>query len=184
MEWRDIAQTVGKIAPIAGGALAGKAGSAVGSIIAGVLGVEERPEAVEAAIQADPQAVERLRRLEQEHEREMLKLSLESETARLSEINQTMRAEVGSESTFRAGWRPFNGWMLALSLASVNFGLIGVIIKDPTQLSVVVDVLIWSVAAQAAVQGVNIKQRSNDKARQMGQTPSGFMDAISAIRKR
>jgi hypothetical protein len=55
---------------------------------------------------------------------------------------------------------------------------------DPAQLSVVVDVLIWSVAAQAAVQGVNIKQRSNDKARQLGQTPSSFMDALSAFRKR
>ena len=36
--------------------------------------------------------------------------------------------------------------------------------------------------AQGAVQGVNIKQRSNDKARKLGQTPGGFMDLVKGIR--
>jgi hypothetical protein len=32
--------------------------------------------------------------------------------------------------------------------------------------------------AQGAVQGVNIKKRSDDKALQMGQKPASFMDMI------
>ncbi|MFC7091004.1 3TM-type holin [Halomonas salifodinae] len=132
---------------------------------------------------ADPETVERIKRLDQEHEREILSLTLQAETARLAEINKTMRAELGSDSAWRAGWRPFNGWMLALSLAVVNFGLVAVVLRDPTQLAQVVDVLIWSVVAQGAVQGVNIKQRSNDKARQLGQAPGGFMDLFKGIRK-
>ncbi|WP_299231696.1 3TM-type holin [uncultured Halomonas sp.] len=177
MEWSDIAETVGKVAPAAGAALYGPAGAAVGGLVSRALGVEQSPEAVAQAI-ADPQAAERLRRLDREHEREILSLTLQAETTRLAEINKTMRAETESDSAWRAGWRPFNGWMLALSLASVNIGLVAVVIMDPAQLPEVVDVLIWSVVAQGAVQGVNIKQRSNDKARQLGQAPSGFMDAI------
>mgnify|MGYP006896979909 CR=1 FL=1 len=60
----------------------------------------------------------------------------------------------------------------------VNIGLIAIVVRDPTQLAQVVDVLIWSVVAQGAVQGVNIKKRSDDKALQMGQKPSTFMDMI------
>jgi len=183
MEWRDVAETVGKMAPAAGGALGGPAGAAVGGLVARVLGVAEQPEAVAKAVQTDPEAAERLKRLDQEHEREILSLTLQAETTRLTEINKTMRAELGSDSAWRAGWRPFNGWMLALSLAAVNFGLVAVVIMDPAQLAQVVDVLIWSVVAQGAVQGVNIKQRSNDKARQLGMQPGGFMDLVKGIRK-
>lgn len=177
MEWRDIAETVGKVAPIAGGALGGPAGSAIGSLLARALGVEETPEAV-AQASSDPAAAVKLRRLAQEHEREILSLTLQAETTRLSEVNQTMRAETQTDSTFRAGWRPFNGWMLAISLASVNIGLVAIVVRDPTQLAQVVEVLIWSVVAQGAVQGVNIKKRSDDKALQLGQKPGTFMDMI------
>ncbi|GEK46541.1 hypothetical protein HPA02_08240 [Bisbaumannia pacifica] len=182
MDWSDVAETVARVAPAAGGALGGPAGAAVGGLIARVLGVDETPEAVAQAA-ADPQAAERLKRLDQEHEREILSLTLQAETTRLTEINKTMRAEVGSDSAWRAGWRPFNGWMLALSLAVVNFGLVAVVLRDPAQLAQVVDVLIWSVVAQGAVQGVNIKQRSNDKARQLGQQPGGLMDLVRSARK-
>jgi len=182
LEWSDIAETVAKVAPAAGGAMGGPAGAAVGSLLARVLGVDESPKAVRQAVQQDPEAAAKLKRIDQEHEREILSLTLEAETSRLAEINRTMRTEIDSDSAWRAGWRPFNGWMLALSLAAVNFGMVAVVLRDPTQLAQVVDVLIWSVVAQGAVQGVNIKQRSNDKARQLGQTPGGFMDLVKGIR--
>lgn len=177
MNWTDAAKTVGKVAPVLGGALYGGAGSAVGGLIATALGVDSTPEAVAQAA-SDPDAAIKLKRIEQEHEREILSLTLQAETTRLSEINKTMRAETQTDSTFRAGWRPFNGWMLAISLASVNIGLVAIVVRDPTQLTQVVDVLIWSVVAQGAVQGVNIKKRSDDKALQMGQKPASFMDMI------
>ena len=182
MDWSDVADTVGKVAPAAGGALGGPAGAAVGGLIARVLGVDESPAAIAQAV-ADPQAAEKLKRIDQEHEQEILSLTLQAETTRLTEINKTMRAEVGADGWWKSGWRPFNGWMLALSLGAVNIGLIVVVLREPSRLAEVVDVLIWSVLAQGAVQGVNIKQRSNDKARQLGHRPGGFMDLIQGIRK-
>ena len=180
MRWSDVAETVGKVAPRVGAALGGPAGGAVGGLIATALGVDKTPEAVEQAT-GNPEAALKLKQIEQEHQREILSLTLQAETTRLSEINKTMRAETQTDSTFRGGWRPFNGWMLSLSLASVNLGMVAVVLMDPTQLTAAVDVLIWSVVAQGAVQGINIKQRSNDKARQLGQSPTGLLDAVREL---
>jgi hypothetical protein len=61
MDWKDIASTVGKAAPILGTLLGGPAGAAVGSIIASALGTGNDPAEVERAIAADPQALLKLR---------------------------------------------------------------------------------------------------------------------------
>ena len=64
MDWRDLASTVGKAAPILGTLLGGPAGAAVGSIIASALGTGNDPQEVEKAIAADPQALVKLREIE------------------------------------------------------------------------------------------------------------------------
>lgn len=95
MRWEDIATTVGKIAPAAGGALGGPAGAAVGGLIASALGVSARPEAVAQALQADPQAAVKLRQIE-----------ADLEATLIHGRTQAVTAEVGGESWLQRNWRP------------------------------------------------------------------------------
>lgn len=63
MEWKDIANVVGKAAPMLGTLLGGPAGAAVGSIISSALGTDNDPSAVSAAL-ADPASAVKLREIE------------------------------------------------------------------------------------------------------------------------
>jgi predicted kinase len=64
MEWKDIAGIVGKAAPILGTVLGGPAGGLVGGMVAAALGTENTPDAVNAAIAADPASALKLAQLE------------------------------------------------------------------------------------------------------------------------
>ena len=64
MNWADIAQTVGKAAPLLGTLLGGPAGAAVGAIVASALGTGNDPEAVSAELAKNPDALVKLREIE------------------------------------------------------------------------------------------------------------------------
>jgi hypothetical protein len=63
MDWKDIAGTVGKAAPLLGTLLGGPAGAAVGALVASALGTDSDPASVSAALR-DPATVVRLREIE------------------------------------------------------------------------------------------------------------------------
>lgn len=70
MDWKQVGNAAISVgAPLLGGALFGPAGAAVGSIIAGKLGIspESTPEQVMAAITGDPDAALKLREIETTH---------------------------------------------------------------------------------------------------------------------
>lgn len=190
MEWRDVASTVGKVAPLVGGALGGPAGAAVGRLAAGVLGVESSPQALSKAA-SDPEAANKLRQLELDHKEQLTRMTLEAETARLGEINKTMRAETDSNDAYVRRWRPTYGyftaaaWFVQMTGITVILGLVAY--RDPGELATVVGALgtvltalmgLWGIAL--AVLGVNISKRSQDKQVAAGQQPpGGFMGAIA-----
>lgn len=60
MDWKDIAATAGKFAPMVGTLLGGPAGAAIGSLVAVALGTANTPDAINAAIATDPQAALKL----------------------------------------------------------------------------------------------------------------------------
>lgn len=64
MEWKDLATTVGKAAPMLGTLIGGPAGAAVGSLIASALGTQATPDAVESIIASNPDALVKLREIE------------------------------------------------------------------------------------------------------------------------
>jgi len=64
MSWKKIGKLIGSHAPMLGSLVGGKGGEMVGSIIASTLGVDNTPEAIEAAIASDPNAALKLRELE------------------------------------------------------------------------------------------------------------------------
>ncbi len=95
MEWRDVAETVGEVAPAVGAALGGPGGRAVGGLVARSLGVAARPEAVAAAVQEDPHAAIALRKIE-----------ADLEVALVEGRTSAITAEVQGESWLQRSWRP------------------------------------------------------------------------------
>ena len=107
--WDKIKGVVSGMAPALGTALGGPAGGAVGSLVASALGVDDTPDAVQKALQSDPEAASKLQRLQTEHQQEIRSRVLEAETSRLTQINKTMRAELKHDGWFKSGWRPAIG---------------------------------------------------------------------------
>lgn len=94
MEWKDVAGTVGKVAPMLGTLIGGPAGAAVGSIIASALGTPSTPDAVEAAIASNPDALIKLRQIESDR------------VTRLQELlTDQAKVEIQAEAADRASAR-------------------------------------------------------------------------------
>lgn len=114
MNWKDIADTVGKLAPMLGTALGGPAGAAVGTMISVALGTENTPDAVAEAVKNDPAAAVKLAEIQAN-----LKIAqLNADTAQHSENQQTARAEQQSGDEYVRRTRP----SLARKSAFVTFG--------------------------------------------------------------
>jgi hypothetical protein len=64
MDWKDIAGTVGKAAPILGTLLGGPAGAAVGALVASALGTGSDPSEVAQVLATNPDAAVKLRQIE------------------------------------------------------------------------------------------------------------------------
>ncbi|MDR5867936.1 3TM-type holin [Halomonas koreensis] len=194
MDWKDAIEAVAEHAPAVatalGGPTAGGITAGAARMVTGLLGVENTPEGLAGALQ-DPAKLAELKRIDNDHRLELEKLRLEAEaakaaeeTARLAEINKTIRAETQSEDAFVRRWRPTFGYLVALAWL-LQSGAIGwALVRDPSQagsLAQAVTALtpMWSVAL--AILGINVHKRSQDKQVAAGQRPSGFMDAIKGI---
>lgn len=173
MDWKDAAETVGKVAPAVGGALYGGAGYALGSGLSKLLGVEDSPEAVSQALQQDPEAAVKLRQLEADMDQ--ARMSARVERQRM--VNETMQAEAKQEGWFRYGWRPAMGWVFTLSLGAMVSVMAVAVARDHTLVtnSEFTGMLVWLFATMGATLGLNIKKRSDDK--QGGAAP-GFIDRM------
>lgn len=75
--WESIKEIIGGGAPIIGGLLGGKAGGAVGELIASALGVDNSPESIEKALKNNPEAMIKLKELENSKEIAILQAQLE-----------------------------------------------------------------------------------------------------------
>lgn len=70
--WDKVLELIGDAAPTVGGLLGGPAGAAVGGLVAKALGVEDKPEAIEEALRANPEALVKIRELEASRELALL----------------------------------------------------------------------------------------------------------------
>lgn len=77
MKWSDLKNEVGAKLPMLGNLLAGRAGEAVGQLVADVLGVEAKPERVFEALQNNPDALLKLEKFKCNHEYQLQQLALE-----------------------------------------------------------------------------------------------------------
>lgn len=190
MEWRDAVGEVAKYAPAVatalGGPGVGAATAGAAQFVTAALGIENSPAALVAATQ-DPDKRAELVRLGNQHREALEELRIEAEkaaaaevTARLAETQKTLRAELATEGWFKSGWRPFLGWVFALSLGGLAVVMAYIIALNPTVVSDTefTGMLIWLFVTMGAALGINVRQRSVDKARSMGQSPKSFIDEI------
>jgi hypothetical protein len=121
MEWKDIANTVGKAAPILGTLLGGPAGTAIGALVASALGTAATPDAVSQAMQTNPDAAVKLAQIEADQKIKLSELAADQAKAQIAasaqsitDINKTMQAETASEHWPTYSWRPFIGFCFGL----------------------------------------------------------------------
>lgn len=186
-----IGAVLGKAAPVVGGLLGGPAAGAVVSLLSNTIGVEDSPDAVLKALEADPGAVERIRRLELQQRAELVRLRLTAETNRIeqdtkkiAEVNQTMRIEAASNFAYVRNWRPTWGYATAFSWTVQSIAIAGVIIFAPERAGVVAQLVgaltpMWGIAM--VVLGVAAKSRSEDKGLAAGHPPkTGLLSALAS----
>ena len=139
MDWKDIAGTVGKAAPILGTLLGGPAGAAVGGLIASALGTGNNPDEVAAAV-AGPDALVKLREIEAKRQTDLqglltaqAKAEIAAAVASVQAVNQTMQAEAKADHWPTYSWRPAIGFVFAAYIASLF--LLPLVGKAPVVLS-------------------------------------------------
>lgn len=127
MDWKDVAQVLAKSAPYLGSLLLGPAGAGVGAIIAKTLGTTEDPAAVLQELNSNPEAVLKLREIEanerirtQELANELAGKHLDAEVSAVQAVNETMRAEAGSEHWQTYSWRPALGFAVAFNTVAAS----------------------------------------------------------------
>lgn len=83
MSWSKLGKTVAEFAPMLGGVLGGPAGAGIGKVVASVFGVEDKPDVLEQAIKADPDAAVKLRKIELDNKVDLEQITLETTKAEL-----------------------------------------------------------------------------------------------------
>jgi len=123
MQWKDVGKVVGEFAPLLGDLLPIPGAGIAGRLISSALGVENTPDAIHAAIKADPEAAIKLAKIESENEALLQQQLLAAETSRIVAVNTTMQSESDSEHWMQWSWRPFVGYVFAVSFFGVYFFL-------------------------------------------------------------
>lgn len=122
MQWSEIADVVGKTAPIVGCILGSPAGAAVGSLVATTLGTSNTPDAVSAALLADPQAALKLKDLEANSLVHLQQLAITAEQNRL----QTAAPAPARGSVRKLIAQP-NDWIRPIITVLLLLGAIGIV---------------------------------------------------------
>jgi hypothetical protein len=176
MDWSSVGKIVGTVAPLLGSVLTGPVGMAVtaAGMLAKALGTEATPDAIHQAIAADPEWAAKVRIAEDNNRTQLESLTIQMESNNLSDVNQTFREELKSEDRFVRWARPSMIWAISLSvvLEVIVAGL--VVFIEPGQIANMAT-LFGAVAIPqgiaAAVCGVYMKKRSDDKMITAGMQP-------------
>lgn len=183
MNFKDVAQAVGKIAPTVAGTLGGPGAATVATWVADMLGVDATPEGMIHAAQ-DPELAVKLRQMDLDHERELRKMDLEARTKELSEINSTMRAELEKGNVWQTGWRPMLGWGFGAIMMAIGGAMAYNIAIDPQLASddSFMSTVVWVVVTMGGALGLNVRERTKDKMTARGFEPKGLLSQIKTTK--
>jgi hypothetical protein len=129
MDWKDVAKLVGKAAPLIAGSLGGPAGTIAGTLLSGILGTEDKPDAVYERLQNDPDALAQVKTAEIEHKTRWEEIKLEEIKARLADRQSARKREI--EITESTGGKEWNLYILAYAQVIGFFGLLGMMLYKP-----------------------------------------------------
>lgn len=106
LSWSDVGKAIAGIAPVLGTALGGPAGAVVGSLVASALGTSSSPDAVNAAIAADPASAAKILQVQTEHQEALVKMQTDYQTNLDTQRSDVIQAEAKSDSWMASNWRP------------------------------------------------------------------------------
>ncbi|EGR4262723.1 hypothetical protein DDO82_01980 [Vibrio cholerae] len=191
--WDKIKSLIGGAAPLVGSLIGGPAGGTVGVLIADALGVENTPDAIEAELLRNPDALLKIKQMESDERIRLRELSyqqaeIESAERKLviTEQHKLMVAELNSDDAYVRRWRPTFGYAVCLAWTSLFFGIAGLMLFHPefTEQAFTGAAKLTALFSVAlTVLGLNIHKRSQDKQISAGITPAGVFGGIaSALR--
>lgn len=203
MDWKNLGKKIASTgATLLGTAIGGGAGgSLLGGIVADVLGVENDPDQISKAIDRDPEAAVKLRQIQSDERVRLREITgrqaiaeIEADTARHRAINDTMRAELQAQDSYRGRWRPTFGYVMAFNMATISiafFAAVVAVIVNPEQGGAIADGFAAMLAAFVTifslglgVLGIQVQQRSKDKRLAAGIDEPTILERIGATMKR
>lgn len=129
MNWSDIGKAVGSAAPMVGTLLGGPAGAAVGALVANALGTRNDPEAVNAALAMNPDALAKVQELQINAKVQLQQLAVTAEQNRLQAEAAQYSAEAADRDSARklAAQQPRDFIRPAITIMLV-LGAIGIMV--------------------------------------------------------
>ena len=100
--WDNIKEIIGTSAPVIGTLLGGPAGTAVGTLISKVLGVDNTPEAIELALMNNPDALVKIKELETSKELAILQAELEHKRIDVDSVINNRKLDNEKDQMFLA----------------------------------------------------------------------------------
>lgn len=126
-DWKQIGRQIADSAPMLGAALGGPGGAAIGAIVASTLGTGNNPAEVAAALNADPQALVRLKELEQQERDNLRSHALEMAKAEMLDQQQ-------ARAMHKDHWMPsVLTLVLAVVIGLISAGLFFVVVPDTSK---------------------------------------------------
>ncbi|EGQ9843740.1 hypothetical protein FYU92_06580 [Vibrio cholerae] len=188
--WDTVKSLIADAAPLVGSLIGGPVGGGVGALVANALGVEHTPEAIEAEIRRNPDALLKITEMESEERIRLRELTyqqaeLESTERKLAltEQHKTMQAELASDDAYVRRWRPTFGYAVCLAWSSLFFGICLLMIIHPEyteQAFTGAAKLTGLFSVALTVLGLNIHKRSQDKQVSAGVVPAGVLGSIAS----
>ena len=86
IDWSSLQSHIADASPLLGSLIGGPAGAAVGALIATKFGTANSPDAVLAAIKADPDAALKLRAIDSDERKHLLEMQLQTLIAELADV--------------------------------------------------------------------------------------------------
>lgn len=101
MNWSDVGKFIGGAAPVVGTLLGGPAGAAVGALVSQALGTTNDPDAVNAALANNPDAMVKIQELQTNAKVQLQQLAVSLETTRIQAEGAQYAAEAADRNSAR-----------------------------------------------------------------------------------
>lgn len=132
MDWKGVAEVVGKAAPMVGTLLGGSMGGTIGSMVASLLGVEQTPDSIAQALKDNPDALLKIKQFELDNEKDLRAHVFKMSELDLKEkelyINDRMNARAREVQMAQTGKKDYTQPILAYIGVMAFFAIVGYVV--------------------------------------------------------